>query len=94
MSPEDRARYIALNEEKFFGEFSERASGAGLSDAQIAEAFETMRNGDYAKMATYFDTSSPVDGAVFWSGNKEGVATYVHPNGYTGKVWTNIKNQF
>ena len=44
--------------------FFERASGAGLSDTQIAEAFEAMRNGNYAKMATYFDTSSPIDGAV------------------------------
>ena len=24
-----------------------------MSDTQIAEAFEVMRNGDYAKMATY-----------------------------------------
>ena len=81
------------------------------------EAFEAMRTGDYAKMATYFDASSPVDGAVFWSGNKEGAATYanlaqkpiwdalssqyangaegiaayVHPNGYVGKVWPNIE---
>lgn len=76
MSPEDAARYIANNEKAFFNEFSERASAAGLSDTQIAEAFEAMRNGDYAKMAKYFDTSSPVDGAVFWSGNKEGAATY------------------
>lgn len=42
-------------------------------------------------MSTYFDTSSPVDGAVFWSGNKEGAATYAHPNGYVGKVWSNIE---
>ena len=151
MSPEDAARYIANNEKAFFNEFSERASVAGVSDTQIAESFEAMRNGDYAKMATYFDTSSPVDGAVFWSGNKEGaaayansiggtimeqtpggqvfdnwrglggmypewdrptnlaqkpiwdalssqyangaegIATYVHPDGYVGKVWSNIE---
>ena len=83
MSPEDAARYIANNEKAFFNEFSERASAAGLSDTQIAEAFEVMRNGDYAKMATYFDTSSPVDGAVFWSGNKEGAAAYANTIGGT-----------
>lgn len=151
MLPEDAARYIANHEKAFFNEFYERASASGVSDAQIAEAFEAMRTGDYAKMATYFDTSSPVDGAVFWSGNKEGaaayansmggtimeqtpggqvfdnwrglsgmypewdtptnlaqkpiwdalssqyangaegIATYVHPNGYVGKVWSNIE---
>ncbi|MDE6662799.1 MAG: hypothetical protein K2K46_05565 [Lachnospiraceae bacterium] len=83
MSPEDVAKYIANNEKAFFNEFSERASAAGLSDTQIAEAFEAMRNGDYAKMAKYFDTSSPVDGAVFWSGNKEGAATYANSIGGT-----------
>ena len=76
MDPEDAVRYIINNEKAFFNEFSERASAAGLSDGQIVEAFEAMRNGDYAKMTTYFDTSSPVDGAVFWSGNKEGAAAY------------------
>lgn len=151
MSPEDAARYIANNEKAFFNEFSERACAAGLSNTQIAEAFEAMRAGDYAKMALYFDASSPVDGAVFWSGNKEGaatyatsiggtimeqtpggqvfdnwrglngmypewdtstnlaqkpiwdamssqyangaegIATYAHPNGYVGKVWSNIE---
>lgn len=45
----------------------------GLSNTQITEAYEAMRAGDYTKMASYFDTSSPVDGAVFWSGNKEGL---------------------
>ena len=83
MSPEDATRYILNNEKAFFNEFSERASAAGLSDTQIAEAFEAMRNGDYAKMATYFDTSSPVDGAVFWSGNKEGAAAYANSIGGT-----------
>ena len=34
-------------------------------------------------MASYFDTSSLVDGAVFWSGNKEGVATYANSIGGT-----------
>ena len=111
MSPEDATRYILNNEKAFFNEFSERASAAGLSDTQIAEVFEAMRKGDYAKMATYFDTSSPVDGAVFWSGNKEGaaqkpiwdamssqyangaegIATYAHPDGYEGKVRSNIE---
>ena len=83
MSPEDATRYISNNEKAFYNEFFERASGAGLSDTQIAEAFEAMRNGNYAKMATYFDTSSPIDGAVFWSGNKEGAAAYANSIGGT-----------
>ena len=83
MLPEDATRYILNNEKAFFNEFSERASAVGLSDTQIAEAFEAMKNGDYAKMATYFDTSSPVDGAVFWSGNKEGAAVYANSIGGT-----------
>ncbi len=83
MSPEDAARYIANNEKAFFNEFSERASKAGLNPTQITEAFDAMRAGDYTKMATYFDTSSPVDGAVFWSGNKEGAATYANSIGGT-----------
>ena len=83
MSPEDASRHIANNEKAFFNEFSERASAVGLNDTQIAEAFEAMRTGDYAKMATYFDTSSPVDGAVFWSGNKEGAAAYANSIGGT-----------
>ncbi len=83
MSPEDAIGYVLNNEKAFFNEFSERASAAGLSDTQIAEAFDAMRNGDYAKMATYFDTSSPVDGAVFWSGNKEGAAAYANSIGGT-----------
>ena len=83
MLPEDATRYILNNEKAFFNEFSERASAVGLSDMQIAEAFEAMKNGDYAKMATYFDTSSPVDGAVFWSGNKEGAAAYANSIGGT-----------
>ena len=83
MSPEDATGYVLNNEKAFFNEFSERASAAGLSNTQIAEAFDAMRNGDYAKRATYFDTSSPVDGAVFWSGNKEGAAAYANSIGGT-----------
>ena len=60
---------------KKYNEFSEKARAAGLNNEQIAEAFEAMRSGDYAKMVTYFDTSSPVDGWAFWSRNKEGAAT-------------------
>ena len=90
MLPEDATRCILNNEKAFFNEFSERASAVGLSDTQIAEAFEAMKNGDYAKMATYFDTSSPVDGAVFWSGNKEGAAAYANSIGglWVGKYLT------
>ena len=93
MLPEDATRYILNNEKAFFNEFSERASAVGLSDTQIAEAFEAMKNGDYAKMATCFDASSPVDGAVFWSGNKEGAAAYANSIGGTimeqspPKIW-------
>ena len=83
MLPEDATRYILNNEKAFFSEFSERANAAGLSNTQIVDAFEAMRNGDYAKMTTYFDTSSPVDGAVFWSGNKEGAAAYANSIGGT-----------
>lgn len=79
----DIARYISNNEKAFYNDFFERASGAELSDTQITEAFEAMRKGDYAKMAAYFDTSSPVDAAVFWSGNKEGAATYANSIGGT-----------
>ena len=83
MLPEDATRCILNNEKAFFNEFSERASAVGLSNTQIAEAFEAMKNGDYAKMAIYFDTSSPVDGAAFWSGNKEGAAAYANSIGGT-----------
>ncbi len=65
MSPEDTMRYIANNEKAFFNEFSERASAAGLNSTQIAEAFDAMRTGDYAKMATYVH-SSGYEGKV-WS---------------------------
>ena len=72
MLPEDATRCILNNEKAFFNEFSERASAVGLSDTQIAEAFEAMKNGDYANGA-------------------EGIATYAHPDGYVGKVWSNIE---
>ena len=83
MSPEDAARYITNNEARFFEEFSERASASGLNSTQIAEAYSAMKVGDYSKMASYFDTSSPVDSAVFWSGNKEGAAVYANSVGGT-----------
>lgn len=67
----------------FYNEFSERASAAGLNSTQIAEAYEALKAGDYAKMASYFDTSSPHNGAVFWSGNKEGAAAYADGIGGT-----------
>ena len=83
MSPEDAARYITNNEAKFFEEFSERASASGINRTQITEAYNAKRAGDYSKMASYFNTSSPVDGAVFWSGNKEGAAVYADSVGGT-----------
>ena len=83
MSKADATRYITHNEVAFFDNFSERAKIAGLNDTQIEEAFCSMRGGNYTKMASYFDTSSPVDGAVFWSGNKEGAATYANSIGGT-----------
>ena len=104
MSKADAVRYITNNEVAFFNEFSERASAAGLNATQIEEAFCTMRRGDYTKMATYFDTSSPVDGAVFWSGNKEAAASYANSIGGTvleqtqgGQVfddWKGLKSMY
>lgn len=98
MSEVDRARYIANNEKAFFNEFSERASATGLSDVQITEAYDAMRSGDYTKMASYFDTSSPKNGGVFWSGNKDGAAAYADGIGGTimeqtpgGRVFDNWK---
>lgn len=76
MSPEDAERYIANNEKAFCQEFSERAAKVGLNNEQISEAYKAMRSGDYKKMASYFDTSSPVNGAVFWSGDKEAASIY------------------
>ena len=83
MSEVDRAIYIQNSEAKFFEEFSERSSASGLNDVQISEAYNAMKAEDYKKMASYFDTSSPVDGAVFWSGNKEGAAVYADSIGGT-----------
>ena len=83
MSQEDAARYIANNEAKFYSEFSERASKAGLNNTQISEAYNAMKSGDYAKMASYFDTSSSYNGAVFWSGNKTGAGRYATSMGGT-----------
>lgn len=42
-----------------------------------------MRSGDYSKMVAYFDTSSPRDGAVFWSGNKLEAGQYAKSIGGT-----------
>ena len=60
-----------------------------------------MKVGDYSKMASYFDTSSPVDSAVFWSGNKEGAALYADSVGGTIKeqtpqkpIWTALSSQY
>lgn len=83
MSSKDAARYIANNEKAFFNEFSERASAAGLNDTQISEAYKAMRSGDYIEMASYFDTTSPVNGAVFWSGNQTGAGQYAQSIGGT-----------
>ncbi|MDF2905352.1 MAG: Rhs family protein [Herbinix sp.] len=76
MTAADRARYIEINETKFFNEFSKRASSSGLESTQISEAYDAIKSGEYTKMASYFDTSSPNNRAVFWSGNKEGAAAY------------------
>ena len=83
----------------FYNEFSKRATAAGLNSTQIAEAYEAMKAGDYVKMASYFDTSSPENGAVFWSGNKEGAAAYANGIGGTimeqtsgGQVFDGWKN--
>ncbi|MDR2087763.1 MAG: hypothetical protein LBP73_00215 [Clostridiales Family XIII bacterium] len=83
MSPDDAARYIAKNEMKFRAEFSERARANGLTDARISEAYKAMRAGDYKKMASHFDTSSPYNGAVFWSGSKTDAGRYAQSIGGT-----------
>ena len=36
----------------FYNEFDARARKAGLTQAQTAEAYNAMRNGDYSKMAS------------------------------------------
>lgn len=36
----------------FYNEFDARARNAGLTQAQTAEAYNAMRNGDYSKMAS------------------------------------------
>lgn len=43
-----------------------------LSGSQLDEAFEAFWKGEYSKMASYFDTSSPTSGSVFWSGDLDG----------------------
>ena len=83
MSETERIRYIQYNEEKFFEEFSERAKIAGLNDSEILQSYDAMKNCNYDKMASYFDFSSPKDGAVFWSGNKEAAADYAKDIGGT-----------
>ncbi|MDR2088482.1 MAG: hypothetical protein LBP73_03900 [Clostridiales Family XIII bacterium] len=42
-----------------------------------------MKAGDYTKMASYFDTSSPHNGAVFWSGSKAEAGGYAQSIGGT-----------
>jgi len=98
ISPEEVARYDAYCDAKFFEEFAERSRNAGLSDNDILEAFNAMKSGDYKKMASYFDTSSPTDGAVFWSGNKIEAGQYAQSIGGTimeqtpgGQVFDNWK---
>ena len=76
MTKKEAARYDAWCEEKFFEEFSERARTAGLNETEIPEAYSALRSGDYTKMASYFDTSSPENGAVFWSRAKDEAAQY------------------
>jgi len=83
MSPEDAARYIKSNETKFYVEFSERAQASGLNSTQISEAYNAMKAGDYAKMSSHFDTSSPYNGSVFWSGNQVGAGQYAQSIGGT-----------
>jgi hypothetical protein len=85
MDPEEIARYDAYCEYKFFGEFVERAQTVGVDDDSIMSAFEAMRSGDYDRMASYFDTSSPPNGAYFWSGDgvKEQAAVIAQANGGT-----------
>lgn len=98
MTKKEAARYDAWCESKFCEEFSERARTAGLNETQISEASTALRSGDYTKMASYFDTSSPENGAVFWSRAKAEAAQFAKSiNGATleqtpgGQVFDNWK---
>ena len=84
------------DEIEFYNEFAERAQKVGMSEARTADAFNAMRNGDFKKMASYFDTSSPKDGAVFWSGDVNKAGDYAKSIGGTimeqtpgGRVFNN-----
>ena len=59
----------------FRQEFERRAmSTAGLSRADARAAYDAFMAGDYNKMASYLDLSTPSNGAVFWSGVSPEVA--------------------
>ena len=40
------------------------------------EAYKALEEGDFDKMASYFNTFSPKNKAVFWSGDKEAAGIY------------------
>ena len=67
----------------FYNEFMERSQKSGLSREEVIKSFIAMENGDYKLMASYFDTSSPYNGAVFWSGDKASAAAYAKNIGGT-----------
>jgi hypothetical protein len=74
MPLQDRKLYLKQQKELFFDEFQERATRLGMDSSQTVQAFDALMDGDYVKMASYFDSSTPVDKAFFWSGCKETAA--------------------
>ena len=77
------ADYSQISAQEFQSEFKERAKKSGLSESDINNAIDAFNNEDYQKMASFFDTSTKKDGAVFWSGNKQGAMDYAANNNRT-----------
>lgn len=83
MSAEDKEKYILSNEKAFYSEYESRAAQSGMSEQEIVRSYEALRSGDYSTMAQYMNLESPVDGAHFWSNNKEAAGKVAQQNGGT-----------
>ena len=57
-------------------EFIERTQKAGVTFSDTLKAYESLSNGRYEEMASYFSTASPKDGVVFWSGDLDAAINY------------------
>ena len=77
------ADYSQISAQEFQSEFRERAKKSGLSESDTNKAIDAFNNEDYQKMASYFDTTTKKDGAVFWSGDKSGAMDYAAKNNRT-----------